>query len=121
VFQHISINNIHHLVKELHSILKENGNIYIYEQIVGNNKYADNILEMRDVEDYTSIFTSNGFELVSVESTFRMPSYGLSLFRKIGLKNKLMVWLCGILEMMTVNRKPEHIEYHTACMVFRKK
>ena len=119
VIQHISNTRLSEILKEFSALLTADGRIYICEQISTNKLVTENIHIQRTEEDYIQLFNQNGFEIVSKKIIFRMPSYGLNLFKKIGSTHPFILWICGWIETMTANRKPEHMEYYTSCMTFK--
>lgn len=120
VLQHISYSRLHELLEEFKMILTSGGKIYIYEQIINKMDMKTPVYETRNESDYIDLFKQHGFELVKKSNVFRMPSYGMGLYRKIGIQNKFILAFCGMVEWWTLNRKPEFMDYHTCCFVFKK-
>lgn len=121
VMQHISDERIKELLKDFSALLNKDGKIYIFEQIQYKISVSEEVHVMRKEEDYIRLFESNGFQFTGRKTLFRMPSYGMSLFNKIKINHPLVLKLCGLVEQFTVNRKPEHIDYFTSCLVFKLK
>ncbi len=121
VFQHISDLKIKELMNEFNSIIKRNGSIYIFEQIQRKVAVSMDLHIMRTEQEYIELFKSCGYEYIGSKNLCRMPSYGLSLFNKIGINHSIFLWVCGLVEEFTVNRKEEFLDYHTTCLEFRKK
>ncbi len=119
-FQHISEKKISSLLREFTQILDSNGRIYIYEQIQQKKAVSVEVHVMRKEEDYIELFRQEGFEFVKSTKLFRMPSYGMSLFNKIGMNHPIILKFCSMIEFHTIDRKPEFVDYFTICLEFRK-
>lgn len=120
VLGHIEDKILSRYIEKFYKMLKKDGNMFIFEQTRPKTINIKDILIQRSEEDYITLFTNGGFELIKKKNVFRFPSYGMDIWKKIGINNSFFLNFAEIVENLTVNRKLELAEYCTQLFVFRK-
>jgi ubiquinone/menaquinone biosynthesis C-methylase UbiE len=120
VLQHIDNNDLEVIIAEFSRVMKNNGRLFIYEQIKNKRVAYDQIHIMREVNDYVELFSRHGFVLQRCKPVLRMPSYGMTIWKKFGEKFPLILPFCGLIEKLTVKRKMNLAIYYTYMFEFGK-
>lgn len=108
------------IVPELFRLTKKGGKLMIMEQIRERPFYEGGVHKQRVRSEYIDLFTKNGFELVEDYTYMRNPSYAMSIWCRNSFLPEWTLSFLYLLEKMTRNRKPEHIQYTTHFFSFRK-
>jgi 2-polyprenyl-3-methyl-5-hydroxy-6-metoxy-1,4-benzoquinol methylase len=120
VLGHIEDETLSKYVEKFHKVLKNDGSVFIFEQTRPKTINIKDILIQRAEEDYIKLFTDGGFKLTKKKNVFRFPSYGMDVWKKIGINSSLFLSFSGLVENLTVNRKLESAEYCTQLFIFKK-
>ena len=120
VMLHLGEEGLAKNLPQLHKQLANDGTLCLLEYTRDKTEIGKHEVIIRSVDDFKKDFAKYGFECYEVKPVIRMPSYALSIWKKI---NKDWKWILPILwqvEKQTTLRKPEHIEYHWHILKFRK-
>jgi ubiquinone/menaquinone biosynthesis C-methylase UbiE len=121
VLQHVDNNELKDTFRDFYRILQDNGMVYLFEQVRSNESIVlDNIHHQRKREEYHELMKDAGFRFINAERVFRYPSYSLSIWSKYSGASKFLLGLLSRLELVTANRKPEHIIYSTDVLIYQK-
>lgn len=121
VLQHVGDDVIEHYLDIFSKVLKPGGRIYIFEQVAKQQKVSNEVIHQRSENEYIELLKKENFDIILCKPILRFPSYSLSLWIKYAAMPKLFLPLLTTLENLTVNRKPEHINYQTLLIEAKKK
>ena len=107
-------------IKEIHRVLKDNGKIFIFEQVEKVEKVEGGVHKKRTIEGYCTLFEKEGFKRIENQPISRMPSYAMSIWKKYVFLPKWVLPFLMALEQLTISYKKENIVYNTQMFCFRK-
>lgn len=121
VLQHITEErSLGSCIDTLHRLIKPEGLAFIFEQVRTQPESLGDILTHRVPDEYIKEFSRRGFRLESTRRVFRYPSYGMDVWRWLGVENWLTLRIAERVEILTASRKPAEAEYWTQMFMFKR-
>jgi len=119
---HISDEMLDKILPQFYNQLNNGGKIILFEHLKKTETmYIENATIFRSINHLKEIFEKNGFKTEFVKPVLRMPSYSFHLWKKVNAFFTFLLPLFYQLEKLTVNRKPQFVDYHYYITIFSKK
>lgn len=120
VLQHINDEELVKVLKEIHRVLKPGGRIVCLEQTRKISQWIDDVCIHRTIDDYRRLFGHVDFRVREIRHAIRYPSYSMSIWNRFRSSPRIFLPVLGVIERLTVDRRPEFEEYSTTAFIFEK-
>lgn len=117
---HISDERLALTLADVRRALKPGGRFFAFEQVRDETREMGSIHKQRSPEEYRRLFAAAGFRLVGRQAVMRSPSYALSLWKRFGWLPAAALPVLGVVERLTVERKPHLADYTTVAFTFER-
>ncbi len=120
---HISDTMLDKILPQFHNQLNDNGEIILFENLKKDKTQynVENSTINRSINHLKEVFEKNGFKSELIKPVLRMPSYSFHLWKKVNSSFTFLLPLLYFLEKLTVNRKPQFVDYHYYITIFSKR
>lgn len=120
VLQHINDEELARVLNEIRRVLKNGARFVCLEMTRKTSTWFGSVCVHRRIDDYRRLFDQANFREREIKQVIRYPSYSLSLWNRVTTSPRFVLPLLGVIEKMTVNRKPEFEEYSTTAFILEK-
>ena len=107
---HIGNDTLKEILPAMSEHLKDDGELVLLEYTRKETEYAPNVI-IRTADGFEKDFAESGFERVFIKPVIRMPSYSISLWKKLKKDWRFLLPFLYQVERMTIHRKPEHLQF----------
>ncbi len=110
------------LLPKIKKGLKSNGKIILIEYLKEDKSVSINDETIiRSFEDLKNIFYKHGFVISFIKPAIRMPSYSISLWKRMNDKFTFLLPLFYLLEKVSLKRKQQFVDYYFYAVELIKK
>ena len=110
---HISDHVLEILLPKIKARLKSNGKIILIEYLKADKSLSqNNEVIMRSHEHLKNIFEKNKFKIALLKPAIRMPSYAITIWKKINASFSFLLPFLYLVEKATLKRKSKFGDYY---------